>query len=133
MAKKDFSAMNTGRAETAESSAVMRKLEQGASNKGQQGEATQQEAAERAAALRTQGRKGCKATRINMAFTPDNHEFIKVMARITGKTMTEFANVSGSCRSCPAAILFPFLYRLSIICFACSYSSGCSFLYCSIQ
>ena len=34
MAKKDFSAMNTGRAETAESSAVMRKLEQGASNKG---------------------------------------------------------------------------------------------------
>ena len=72
MAKKDFSAMNTGRAETAESSAVMRKLEQGASNKGQQGEATQQEAAERAAALRTQGRKGCKATRINMAFTPDN-------------------------------------------------------------
>ena len=89
MAKKDFSAMNTGRAETAESSAVMRKLEQGASNKGQQGEATQQEAAERAA----QGRKGCKAIRINMAFTPENHEFIKTMARISGKTMTEFANL----------------------------------------
>ena len=94
MARKDFSAMNTGRAETAESSAVMRKLEQGASNKGQQGEATQQEAAERAAALRTQGRKGCKAIRINMAFTPENHEFIKTMARISGKTMTEFANLS---------------------------------------
>ena len=78
--------MNTGRAETAESSAVMRKLEQGASNKGQ-------EAAERAAALRTQGRKGCKAIRINMAFTPENHEFIKTMARISGKTMTEFANL----------------------------------------
>lgn len=61
--------------------------------KGQQREATQQEAAERAAALKTQGRKGCKAIRINMAFTPDNHEFIKVMARITGKTMTEFANL----------------------------------------
>ena len=93
MAKKDFSAMNTGRAETAESSAVMRKLEQGASNKGQQGATTQQEAAERAAALRTQGRKGCKAIRINMAFTPENHEFIKTMARISGKTMTEFANL----------------------------------------
>ena len=93
MAKKDFSAMNTGRAETAESRAVMRKLEQGASNKGQQGETTQQEAAERAAALRTQGRKGCKAIRINMAFTPENHEFIKTMARISGKTMTEFANL----------------------------------------
>lgn len=93
MAKKDFSAMNTSRAETAESNAVMRKLEQGASKKGQQGEATPQEAAKRAAALRTQGRKGCKAIRINMAFTPENHEFIKTMARISGKTMTEFANL----------------------------------------
>ena len=92
MAKKNFSAMNTRRAETAESSAVMRKLEQGASNKGQQGEATKQEAAERAAALRTQGRKGCKAIRINMAFTPDNHEFIKIMAKATGRTMTEYTN-----------------------------------------
>ena len=27
-----------------------------------------------------------------MAFTPDNHEFIRVMSRITGKTMTEFTN-----------------------------------------
>lgn len=93
MAKKDFSAMNTGRAETAESSEVMRKLEQGASNKGQQGEATPQEKAERAAELRTQGRKGCRAVRINMAFSPENHEFIKTMARISGKTMTEFANL----------------------------------------
>ncbi len=92
MAKKDFSTMNTDRAETAGSDAVLRKLEQGASNKGQQGTATPQEAAERAAELRTQGRKGCKAIRINMAFTPDNHEYIKIMARISGKTMTEFAN-----------------------------------------
>lgn len=60
--------------------------------KGQQSKATQQEAAERAAALRTQGRKGCKAIRINMAFTPDNHEFIKIMAKATGRTMTEFTN-----------------------------------------
>ena len=28
-----------------------------------------------------------------MAFTPENHEFIKIMARIHGKTMTEFANL----------------------------------------
>ena len=28
-----------------------------------------------------------------MAFTPDNHEFIKVMAKISGKTMTEFTNL----------------------------------------
>lgn len=92
MAKKDFSTMNTDRAETAGSGAVMKKLIQGASNKGQQGEATPEEAAERAAELRTQGRKGCRSARINMAFTPENHEYIKVMAKISGKTMTEFAN-----------------------------------------
>ena len=83
--KKDFAGMNTGR--------VYGAIEQATSNKGQQGTASPQEAAERAANLKTQGRKGCKATRINMAFTPENHEFIKVMARLTGKTMTEFANL----------------------------------------
>lgn len=83
--KKDFAGMNTGR--------VYGAIEQATSRKGQQGTASPQEAQERAAELRTQGRKGCKATRINMAFTPENHEFIKVMARLTGKTMTEFANL----------------------------------------
>ena len=92
MAKKDFSTMNTDRAETAGSGAVMKKLIQGASNKGQQGEATPEEAAARLAELRTQGRKGCRLTRINTAFSPENHEYIKVMAKISGKTMTEFIN-----------------------------------------
>ena len=83
--KKDFAGMNTGRGYGA--------IEQATSRKGQQGTASPQEAAERAAQLKTQGRKGCKAIRINMAFTPENHEFIKVMATISGKTMTEFANL----------------------------------------
>lgn len=83
--KKDFAGMNTGR--------VYGAIEQATSRKGQQGTASPQEAAERAAELKTQGRKGCKAIRINMAFTPENHEFIKVMATISGKTMTEFANL----------------------------------------
>lgn len=82
--KKDFAGMNTGR--------VYGAIEQATSRKGQQGTASPQEAAERAAQLKTQGRKGCKAIRINMAFTPENHEFIKVMAKATGRTMTEFAN-----------------------------------------
>ena len=84
MAKKDFAGMNTGR--------VYGAIEQATSKKGQQGTASPQEAQERAQDLKTQGRKGCKATRINMAFTPDNHEFIKIMARATGRTMTEFTN-----------------------------------------
>lgn len=96
MAKKDFGAISADRAggnvveNTAE---IFSKVEQGASRKGQQGTASPTEAAERAAELRTQGRKGCKAIRINMAFTPDNHEYIKVLAKITGKTMTEFTNL----------------------------------------
>lgn len=83
--KKDFSAIKTNR--------VYSDIEQATSKKGQQGKASPQEAAERAAELKTQGRKGCKATRINMAFTPDNHEFIKLMAKASGKTMTEFTNL----------------------------------------
>ncbi len=83
--KKDFGAINTGRVYSA--------IEQATSNKGQQGTASPQEQAERAAELRTQGRKGCKAIRINMAFTPDNHQFIKIMAKASGKTMTEITNL----------------------------------------
>lgn len=85
MAKKDFSGIQTGK--------VYNALEQATSRKGQQGTASPQEASERASQLRTQGRKGCKAVRINMAFTPENHEFIRVMAKATGRTMTEFTNL----------------------------------------
>lgn len=83
--KKDFAGMNTGR--------VYGAIETATSKKGQQGSASPQEAAERASNLKTQGRKGCKATRINMAFTPENHQFIKTMSRISGQTMTEFTNL----------------------------------------
>jgi len=86
MAKKDFSTINTGR--------VFGAIEQATGKKGQQTTASPQEAAERASQLKTQGRKGCKAVRINMAITPENHEYIKIMARVTGKTMTEFANLA---------------------------------------
>ena len=82
---KDYTGISTGR--------VYNTVEQATSKKGQQGTASPQERAERAASLKTQGRKGCKAVRINMAFTPENHEFIKVMARASGRTMTEFTNL----------------------------------------
>lgn len=86
MAKKnDFSGMQTSR--------VYAAIEQAASQSNQQGKASPQEQAERAAAMKTQGRKGCKAGRINMAFTPDNIEFIRVMSKASGKNMTEFVNL----------------------------------------
>ncbi len=93
MAKKDFSQIKTGRADTtATTGTVFAAIETGSARKGQQGTVSPQEAAERANSLRTQGRKGCKATRINMAFTPSNHDFVKTMAKLRGQTMTEFVN-----------------------------------------
>ena len=44
--------------------------------KTRQGTATPEEKAAREAEGRTQGRKGCKAPRINLALTADNWEFI---------------------------------------------------------
>jgi hypothetical protein len=84
MAEKDFSGINTGR--------IYRNIEQATAQKGQQGTASPQEAAERASQMKTQGRKGCKAVRINMAFSPENYEFIRVMSRISGQTLTDFTN-----------------------------------------
>ena len=84
--KKDFSKLNTG-------SRVYSSIEQATSTKGQQGTAGPEEVEERKEELKTQGRKGAKATRINMAFTPTNHAFIKIMSKASGKTMTEFTNL----------------------------------------
>lgn len=82
--KKDFAGINTGR--------VYGALEQATSRRGQQGTVSPQEATERASKLKTQGRKGCKAVRINMAFTPENHDYLKFVARASGQNMTELAN-----------------------------------------
>lgn len=42
--------------------------------------------------LQTQGRKGEKLPRINMAFSPANHEFISIMARLGGLSLTQYVN-----------------------------------------
>lgn len=54
--------------------------------------ASKEEAEERKAAMRTQGKKGAKLTRINAAFTPENIQYIKIMGRIRGESMSEFIN-----------------------------------------
>lgn len=85
MAKKDFKDLNTGNVYGAAAQAV--------NNKGRQMEASPEEKEARAEQMQTQGRKGCEAKRINMAFTPSNYQFIKVMAKASGHTMTEFTNM----------------------------------------
>ena len=44
------------------------------------------------AAQQTQGKKGYKMQRINMAFTPDNIEFLRVVSKVKGQTMTQLVN-----------------------------------------
>ena len=41
----------------------------------------------------TQGKKGQKYPRINMAFTPNNLEYLKLISRIEGVSMTEYVNI----------------------------------------
>lgn len=40
----------------------------------------------------TQGRKGQKLPRINMAFLPENLEYLQVISRIEGVSITEYVN-----------------------------------------
>lgn len=54
--------------------------------------ASPQEIREAQEAQRTQGRRGFKALRINMAFTPSNADYIRIMAAIKGMTLTAFVN-----------------------------------------
>ena len=63
----------------------------GAAQEAQQAE-EEQKALEAQEALATRGRKGVKLPRINMAFTPSNLDFIRVMAAIRGQSMTQYVN-----------------------------------------
>lgn len=40
----------------------------------------------------TQGRKGLKLPRINMGFSPENHDWLRLRSRQRGMTITEFVN-----------------------------------------
>ena len=44
-------------------------------------------------AVQTQGRKGAKLPRINMAFTPQNLEYLRIMAGLRGQSVTRYVNV----------------------------------------
>ena len=93
---KDFSGVNTNRVynQIADATAVPDK--QQAQEVQQTRKArktyTDEEQAQFMQEGKTKGRKGCKAIRINMAFTPDVHEYIKTMARVRGESITDFTN-----------------------------------------
>ena len=53
---------------------------------------TEQEAQEIMQSMKTNGRKGLKLPRINLAFAPDVYEYCRTMARAAGMNYTEFIN-----------------------------------------
>ena len=82
--KKDFSKANTGRVYDAIAEATAERKPRKVYN--------EQEAQEMREAGTTQGRGGCKAARINMAFLPPVYEYLRVMSRVQGMTITDFTN-----------------------------------------
>ena len=85
---KDFSNANTGRVYDTIAEATAEPEQTRKPRK----EYTDDDRAAFMAAGTTTGRKGCKAVRINMAFPPDLHDYIRIMARVRGQTITEFTN-----------------------------------------
>lgn len=43
--------------------------------------------------MKTQGRKGIKMQRKNIALSPDNYKYVEAMSRATMRTATDFINV----------------------------------------
>lgn len=88
MAKKDFSQIDTGRER------VKSELETATEEKkaGQQGTAGPDEQKERIDSMTTMGRKGCHAPRINLAFSGPNYDFVRIMSRIKGVSLTKYVN-----------------------------------------
>lgn len=89
--KKGFENIKTDKANKVDEGRVYSTIETGTTTKGQT-TASPEEAHERAEALRTSGRKGAKAKRINLAFTDTNYDYIRVVSRIYGEDMTHFVN-----------------------------------------
>lgn len=75
-----------------QSERVYNDLDQATGKRQQQGAASTEEIKVRRARMQTQGRKGCKAPRINIAFSEDNYRFVKIYASSTGQTITRAVN-----------------------------------------
>ena len=103
--KKDFSGADMGRvygaiedsvSEWAEEDSVPQEPEEDDDENPETGISTysdeQREIQTRKIEMRTQGKKGAKMQRINMAFTPANFNYIRLMSKYRGETMTQFVN-----------------------------------------
>lgn len=87
MAKKDFSKVDTTPVYESIAEAT-----QEAPKKKSRKEYSGAEAEALKSKMQTQGRKGARMKRINMAFTPENHEYLAAMSRVQGESITVFLN-----------------------------------------
>ena len=95
MAKKDFSGVNTRSVynQIADATAEPDQQEEQQAQEAQKKPRktyTEQEGQQFIAAGKTQGRKGLKAVRINMAFTPEVYDYIKTLSRVRGESIQKF-------------------------------------------
>ena len=99
--KKDFSAVDAGRvysaieeslAEPVQEAQQAAEAQEPAEAQQEQGRYTAQEIRAFQEAGKTRGRKGVKMVRVNMAFTPTVHDYIRIMANVRGESITEFTN-----------------------------------------
>lgn len=98
---KDFSQAQTGRIynaiqeATAEPAQEVQETQEDQETKRKykpRREYTEQEKQEYLQQMKTTGRKGIKLPRINLAFAPDLYEYIQIMSRVTGQSMTDYVN-----------------------------------------
>ena len=106
--KKDFSNLDTSRAAQQLQTALAQEVQEVQNKQEKQENPVTQEnagsrkprkrySAQEAAEILESGRNarglgGVKMPRINMAFTPVNHDFIITLARMRGETYTDFVN-----------------------------------------
>lgn len=93
MAKKDFSSVNTGSVYEAMTEATAEPAPAAIPHRKRDTMPTAEEIQLAREQSRTRGRKGVKMLRINMAFTPETHDYIKTMAQISGLTITQFTEM----------------------------------------
>lgn len=90
--KKDFGTLDTGRTYGMINQATAETAPQPIPRRSRSEAPSAEEIAQAREQGKTQGRKGVKAIRINMAFSPEVHEYIRTMARVRGESVTAFTN-----------------------------------------
>ena len=82
MSKKNFKNINPAMAFISDTQEVQNEQQEQSGQQELDAHATQS----------TQGRKGQKSPRINMAFSLENLEYLQLISRIEGKSITEYVN-----------------------------------------